>query len=80
MRRGLGTLLVCLVLVVMAAPFIRDAWSWYHIRSSYGMDETEKAAYSTWMGSPESFVALLRGRCLKAHPDASQICSQYSAI
>lgn len=80
MRQMLGTVLVILVIAGMASPFIHDAWAWYHIRSSYAMDDTEKAAYATWSGTPESFVVMLRGRCKATHPDDPQVCLQYAAL
>jgi hypothetical protein len=80
MLRIMGIVLVCLIFAGMVSPFARDAWAWYHIRSNYAMDDTEKAAYSTWSGSPDSFVALLRGRCMEMHRGTEESCSRYSAI
>jgi hypothetical protein len=80
MWRILGTALVCLLVVGMASPFIRDAWAWYHIHSTYAMDDTEKADYARWSGSPDSFVDLLRGRCVEMHRDTPENCARYRAI
>jgi hypothetical protein len=80
MFRVLVTVLFVLILAGMVSPFIRDAWAWYHIRSTYAMDDTEKAAYLKWSGSPDSFVALLRARCIEMHQDTEQNCSRYTVL
>jgi hypothetical protein len=80
MVRGVAIVLSFVIVALFAAPFIRDAVAWYHIRSSYEMSNSERAAYSTWMGTPDSFAQMLRGHCMEAHPEAPQSCPQYHAI
>ena len=77
MKRGLLIALFCLIVLALAAPFLRDAWEWHEIRSNYDLDATDRAALSNWQGSPRSFVEMLHDRCMQAHNNNPQACTQY---
>ncbi|HTZ37193.1 MAG TPA: hypothetical protein VMB84_14270 [Stellaceae bacterium] len=77
MRRAIGIVVGCLLVLIFAAPFVRDGIAWYRIRTTYAMDPAEQKAYQSWMGSPGSFVAMLRGHCLERNAGNSQACTAY---
>jgi hypothetical protein len=77
MAQRMIVVFACLVVAVLAAPFVRDSWQWHQIRSSYPLDGTERAALANWEGSPGSFVTMLRGRCSQLHSADPQACTQY---
>jgi len=77
MRKTIPIVLSLVVVLILAAPFLRDAWKWHEIRGEYSLSETERAELQNWQGSPESFIEMLRAKCREGHPDTPQACAQY---
>ena len=73
----LALLLAGVILLVLAAPFLRDVWAWHQIRSDYTLDATDRAALDNWQGSPQSFIVMLHGHCMQVHSDDPRACAQY---
>lgn len=81
MVRILGTCAALALIIVMAFPFVRDAYHRYEIaqRLKPLMTQQDQAAFRDWHGDAASFGRSLYERCELTHGQDSASCEAYKS-
>jgi hypothetical protein len=79
MKRALFAVAALALVVVLAAPFVRDAYTRYRVmhRLAPVMTEQDRIAFRSWNGDAVSFAKSLYARCELDNGRDSPVCSRY---
>ena len=79
MSRILGTCAAVVVVMLIALPFLRDAYHRYDVaqRLKPLMDEREQAAWRDWNGDPIAFGRSLVAKCELTNGPGAPACEPY---
>jgi hypothetical protein len=79
MSRMLGTLVAVAIVVLLAAPFVREAYHRYQLAQDLQtvMSDRDRAAFQDWKGDAASFGRSLFDRCVRENGRDSPTCQPY---
>jgi hypothetical protein len=81
MVRILGTCVALALIIVMAFPFVHDAYHRYEVaqRLKPLMSDRDLAAWRQWNGDAKSFGRSLLERCELSNGSGSPVCDPYKS-
>ena len=79
MSRALGTLVILAVIVLLAAPFVQEAYHRYQLGRTLeaSLDERDRQAFRDWKGDAASFGRSLLERCERENGRGAAACQPY---
>jgi hypothetical protein len=79
MTRILGSLIAIVIIVVLEAPFVREAYQRYQLARDLDtvMNERDREAFVYWQGDAASFGRSLFERCELENGRGSPLCQRY---
>jgi hypothetical protein len=79
LTKALGIALGFAILIMFAAPFVRDAYHRYEVsrRLDTVMDDSDRAAFAHWNGDAASFGRALFERCEREQGVGAPACNRY---
>ena len=79
LTRILSIALGIAIVIMFAAPFVRDAYERYEVsqRLDTVMDASDRAAFAHWNGDAASFGRALFERCERENGAGSPACNRY---
>ncbi|HZT87000.1 MAG TPA: hypothetical protein VFA12_03455 [Stellaceae bacterium] len=79
MSRILGTAFVLIIVVLLAAPFVREAYHRYELAQDLQnvLSERDRVAFQEWKGDAVSFGRSLLERCERDNGRGSPACQPY---
>ena len=79
MAKTLGIIIAVLVLIVVAYPFVRDAYERHLVRERLisVMTPQERAAFDNWQGDAKSFAQRLYNTCELNQGKGAVPCERY---
>jgi hypothetical protein len=79
MSRMLGTVVALAIVVLLAAPFVQEAYHRYELAKDLQtvMSDRDRAAFQDWKGDATSFGRSLLERCERENGRDSSACQPY---